>query len=228
MNDAMCSVDGCDTRRYCRGYCIKHYRRWKTHGDPTHEQPKMPTVCTVDDCHERTIARGWCSRHYKRWQTYGVPVGVGEDRGSYSMSTVDRFWTRVEKTETCWLWHGADSGDGYGRMRGPDGVTVGVHRFAYELLVGPIPDGLELDHVWARGCTHRNCVNPDHLEPVTAAENTRRSNSATAVNGRKTHCAKGHPLSGANLHQRDSGHRICLTCRRDANRKSKAKARMRE
>lgn len=68
----------------------------------------------------------------------------------------------------CWLWTAAQDGRGYGVFEGP------AHRFAYKLLVGPIPAGLHIDHVYDRGCRHKNCVNPDHLEAVTQAENNRR------------------------------------------------------
>ena len=77
-----------------------------------------------------------------------------------------RFWAKVDKTETCWLWTGGQSA-GYGRFGFKGRPNLGAHRFAYELLVGPIPPGLDLDHL----CRVRNCVNPDHLEPVTRREN---------------------------------------------------------
>src|SRR5690348_3625220 len=83
-------------------------------------------------------------------------------------SPEERFWKYVEKTDSCWIWTGSLNTSGYGILR--IGKTTSVHRFAYELLVGPIGEGLQLDHV----CCVRHCVNPAHLEPVTAAENMRR------------------------------------------------------
>lgn len=74
-----------------------------------------------------------------------------------------RFWAKVLKTDSCWLWQGRKNDNGYGLML-VDGKNVRAHRFAYELLVGPIPEGLDLDHVRARGCTNRHCVNPAHLD----------------------------------------------------------------
>lgn len=89
---------------------------------------------------------------------------------------VDRFWARVLKTDTCWLWQGATAGRWnlrYGQTRWAGRVAM-AHRVAYELLVGAIPDGLQIDHL----CRNPLCVNPAHLEPVTNAENARRGHEA--------------------------------------------------
>src|SRR4051812_36213829 len=86
---------------------------------------------------------------------------------------IERFWKFVHKTESCWLWTGQLK-NGYGFFR--DGEKqVYAHRFSYEAFVGPIPDSCEIDHVRARGCTHRNCVRPDHLEAVTHLVNMQRA-----------------------------------------------------
>ena len=84
-----------------------------------------------------------------------------------------------------------------------------AHRIGYEQLVGPIPKGLELDHL----CRVRHCVNPDHLEPVTHKENTLRGSCPAAVNARKTHCKRGHPLTDDNIaRQSKTNARVCLKC----------------
>ncbi|VXA93399.1 HNH endonuclease signature motif containing protein [Citricoccus sp. K5] len=102
----------------------------------------------------------------------------------------ERLWERVDKTGTCWIWTGPVNDNGYGVIStgGREGRLLRVHRLAYELLVGPIPEGLHIDHVRNKGCASRRCVNPDHLEPVTQAENNRRAFE------NHTHCPRGHEL----------------------------------
>jgi len=93
---------------------------------------------------------------------------------------------------------------------------VRAHRYSYEAFVGPIPEGLTLDHL----CRVRNCVNPEHLEPVSLKENLLRGDSSPAHNARKTHCMRGHALSGDNLYiNPGTGYRACRTCLRERARK---------
>lgn len=113
-----------------------------------------------------------------------------------------RFWAKVDKTETCWIWTAAVD-RGYGKFRWHGSMSA-AHRVAYEVLVGPIPDGFTLDHV-AERCGSKLCVNPDHLEPVTRGDNVRRYYALV------THCGRGHPLAVVN-HKR--GVRGCRVCRR--------------
>ena len=128
-------------------------------------------------------------------------------------TSLTRFRTKYKIVDGCWLWLDWLDKDGYGRFH--DGVkTRIVHRFAYEVLVGPIPDGLTLDHI----CRVRHCVNPAHLQPVTCAENLRRGLAPSTVNSQKGHCPKGHLLSGVNLmiqtDTRGYNRRRCRECRR--------------
>jgi hypothetical protein len=122
----------------------------------------------------------------------------------------ERFWSKVEVTSTCWLWTGSRNPSGYGilRIAKPAGrwTTTGAHRVAYQLLVDPVPDGLQLDHL----CRVRHCVNPAHLEVVTHIENVQRGYRAN-----QTHCKRGHPLSGDNLliTARETVQRQCRACR---------------
>lgn len=133
--------------------------------------------CKVQDCGRPVCARGYCSAHYARVRTHGDPLAhrpVTPKRGDRTA----RFMAKVDLAGHggCWLWTAAvDPTTGYGKFHiGPDQRTCGAHRFAYELLVGPIPDGLVLDHL----CRVRHCVNPQHLEPVTVGENLRRGRDA--------------------------------------------------
>lgn len=120
----------------------------------------------------------------------------------------------------CWVWPGAKS-RGYGSVsvRLPDGRYIRrlTHRVVWEYVVGLVPAGLELDHL----CRRRACCNPAHLEPVTHRENTRRGAGNQNVN--KTHCDRGHPLSGPNMRIEPYGGRRCKACQYEARRRYRAR-----
>jgi hypothetical protein len=108
----------------------------------------------------------------------------------------------------CWVWTGAIySATGYGSF-----VATTAHRWAYVNLVGPIPDGLHIDHL----CRVRSCCNPDHLEPVTQAENNRRQAAA------QTHCLHGHEYTAANTYLDGKGYRRCRVCVRESSDRNSA------
>lgn len=124
-----------------------------------------------------------------------------------------RFMAKVEFTATCWMWRGARSELGYGRFRLPDRL-VQAHRFSYEALVGPIPEGMTLDHI----CRNPPCVWPDHLEPVAIGENTRRGLMPEILRQRAaaiTHCPKGHPYDDENTYRDSRNCRQCKECNRE-------------
>ena len=141
-----------------------------------------------------------------------------------------RFWATVYKDGPvptarpdlgpCWIWTACKQSKGYGQFR-VDGRTVLAHRFAYELLVGPIPEGYELDHL----CRVHLCVNSLlHMEPVTHQVNVLRglSPESTKVRAReKTCCPSGHPYDEANTRWYRGG-RHCRTCRRAHKRARRA------
>lgn len=147
------------------------------------------------------------------------------------------FWGLVDDSDgpdACWPWQGTIDDKGYGRLGLGRGAGVystytRAHRFAYELLVGPIPDGLVLDHVChdevAHKCTeedaclHRRCVNPAHLRPSTHKENLNRGYSAAERAAKRTHCPHGHAYSGDNLRVTPQGHRKCRACERESSRR---------
>lgn len=107
----------------------------------------------------------------------------------------DKFWPRVDATGDCWIWTGSIREGGYGDMYIGPPKTGLVHRLSYEFTGEKIPPGWQVDH----RCFVRACVNPAHLEVVTAAVNTYRSGAPSAMNRRKTMCKRGHELSGENL-----------------------------
>lgn len=148
------------------------------------------------------MARGWCSRHYNRWRLYGDPLA--SDRRNWGPRDL-RFWALVERGEGCWPWRGYSLANGYGGFE-----KTTAHRVAYELSIGPIPEGLHLDHL----CRNRLCVRPDHLEPVTPYENLRRGSRMQSDT-----CKNGHPLAGDNLYTRTGARgplRYCRKCRAQA------------
>ena len=128
-------------------------------------------------------------------------------------AALDRALALTKKSESGrWLFTGSLDKDGYGLM-GVTGVgTQRVHRLAYEVLAGPIPEGMEIDHL----CRVRNCMNPVHLEAVTRRVNSLRSESFAAINARKTHCIHGHEFTPENTYYRTPTHRQCRQCGREA------------
>ena len=165
----ICSKDGCQNVVHARGFCSNHYN---------YARRRPP--CSIEGCDRPAWANGWCSAHLTAWQRTGSPVG------SRRPPLAARFWTLVDldgpipayapDLGACWLWTGALSDRGYGAFRigGRSGKTVRAHRWAFEDANGPIPEGLEPDHL----CRVRACVRPDHQEAVTHRENLRRGAEA--------------------------------------------------
>lgn len=120
-----------------------------------------------------------------------------------------RFMSKVELTDSCWLWTGCLDHRGYGRFRRPGYTGTGAHRAAWEISVGPIPDGLTVDHL----CLVPGCVNPDHMEIVTAAENRRRQTLNLKPRPPRTACSRGHALVPENTYRGRSGWPECRICR---------------
>lgn len=145
-------------------------------------------TCKVEGCGRGIRSTGYCENHWYRWKRHGDPL-AGQIRGDDSA----RFWASVVEGPVpdyaphlgpCWIWTAGLSDGGYGHfcVRPSRGVRKqgGAHRWAYEEMVTEIPDGLFLDHL----CRVRCCVRPDHLDPVTHAENVRRGDAPMATRAR--------------------------------------------
>lgn len=175
-----------------KGARIRHLTR---RGD--HVPFRPPRLKRVVEAHLGGPMKGLgvsVSEVARQWQ----PVAVGD---------LLRFSSKIIYLPSgCHQWTGRlDSG--YGRFW-CNGKTLLAHRVAWELDHGPVPAGLQLDHL----CRNRGCVNPVHLEPVSLKTNVLRGAGITATNLKKTHCVRGHPLAGSSLYVTKSGHRTCRTC----------------
>lgn len=192
---------------------------------------RQDTPCSVGGCDRLAEKRGWCGMHYMRWYLHG---DVGEAAPQRYFDREVGFWAKVNRNGPvplgspelgpCWLWTGALS-NGYGAFGGTGSRLA--HRIAYEELVGPISDGLGLDHLCHNSdlsceggstCVHRSCVNPKHVEPVTTGENLLRSPlTETSRNAARTHCPQGHEYTEENtVYGPGRKCRQCLRLRRNA------------
>lgn len=191
----------------CRGHGQTAWRSNVAKGIP-YSTPQ----CGITGCTGFVKARGWCGKHYQRWWLTGTTDS--------SRTPEQRFWPRVDKNGPlhptlgrCWVWTGDTSSSGYGRFY-LLGRQMASHVVSWWWANGPVPEGLELDHL----CRVRACCNPEHLEPVTHRENIMRSASPPATNARKTHCVHGHEFTVTNTYITSQGYRSCRTCHRDRER----------
>ena len=136
-----------------------------------------------------------------------MPIGV------YLRPTLaERFWRKVLKTESCWLWLGCVSPNGYGYIQINKKPYL-VHRLSYEMANNTkLPNGhsLEIDHL----CRNKRCVNPEHLEIVSHQVNNNRGVGVTARHAKATHCPQGHPYDLFNTYRRPDGGRDCRICQK--------------
>lgn len=167
-------------------------------------------TCAFDWCFSPVSTRGFCSKHYHQlWRLNLMPA----------QTTEMRFWAKVDKNGPiseyrpdlgpCWLWTAGQNGKGYGIFTVPGRNPIGSHCFAYTLLVGPIPDKHDVDHL----CRVTLCCRPTHLEPVTRAVNIARSPiSRAGVNAAKTRCPREHDYTPENTFVDKKGRRSCKVC----------------
>lgn len=165
------------------------------------------SLCSVEGCARPVCALGFCTKHYQRVKKHGTPDGRTVP------PFAERLLSRVDQSggpNACWPWLGSMHLNGYAQVTTPEHASYLGHRAMYELLIGPIPEGLDLDHL----CRNRACVNPTHLEPVTRQVNLLRGIGIPAQQVKKTHCPAGHPYDAENTAM-DAGHRLCRTCGRE-------------
>ena len=213
MANGTCSRCEGTTNVVARGLCSRCYANESRHGRldrwPKLQRKRRSTVtCSIEGCDNPLRSRGWCATHWDRWRVHGDPRAHIPIR-TKGRSESERFWCKVDVGHPagCWEWAAGTNRHGYGIFDGTQEKLA--HRWAYAHLMGSIPDGLTLDHL----CRNPPCVNPDHLEPVTQAENTRRGFGVARRAGERTHCPQGHPYSGSNLYITPStGARICRAC----------------
>lgn len=173
-------------------------------------------TCSIEGCNRAHYGRGYCTLHWNRWRRTGDPLMV-RPHGAPAGDVAERFWSKVDKDGPippyrpelgpCWIWTRARDPKGYGEF-GLARRSLRAHRWAWIDANGPVPDGLELDHL----CRVPACVRPSHLEAVTSAENIRRG-MAGRFNAAKTRCPRGHLYDETNTY-RYKGSRQCRECRR--------------
>lgn len=175
--------------------------------------PKRVIAGKCDACYKRARRR----EGTRRWPLPDPDIMAGLFQVPGTNDTfARRVFAHVDASGDCWEWRGAKT-NGYGVINRGGGGGAGneqAHRAVWQLLVGEIEDDLQLDHL----CRNRGCVNPDHLEPVTAEENKRRGFSSAVLYGQRQACEFGHPLDGTRR-RGDYTYRYCITCDRGQKRR---------
>lgn len=136
-------------------------------------------LCAFPDCGKPHEAKGFCAGHYRHYKRGEELRPLGPRNRTNTLTFEGRFWSRVEKSEGCWMWTGTRSAQGYGVITHV-GKTRMAHRVAYEFAQGEIAPGLVVDHK----CHNRVCVNPGHLQAVTRKQNS--ENRMGPQSGNKT------------------------------------------
>lgn len=223
-----CQAPGCVRAAVAKGYCNTHYERVRTGRSLDLPIRKVTPhrsrqECSVAGCTTLAVAKALCGGHYQR-MINGLDVHVPlRIRG---VATKERLSARsVLNEDGCLIIDGYRTPDGYVRIK-HNGRTIEAHRAAYMEFVGPIPAGFQVDHLCHNAdpscpsdssCTHRACVNPEHLEALPRSEHLLRGNTIPAMHHRKTHCIHGHEFTDENTRVNERGWRYCRSCERAKN-----------
>lgn len=175
----ICSIEECGGKVLARGWCGKHYERWRRYGDPAKLRDKP--ACSIAGCDADFYARGHCEKHYAKMRKYGDPLAGVSRHASPAAALASN--TRRNSETGCIEWTGLLNYKGYGSIYA-DGTMMGAHRFAWMQENGAIPEGMVIDHT----CWNRACVNVAHLRLATPQQNRQslsgaHPNSATGVRG---------------------------------------------
>lgn len=217
----LCSIGGCTSpvQVKSRGWCERHYTRWKRHGDPTftHRRRSQPSSAirsaTVED-----------PARFNRLVSMIAGAGSSHAQACAARVLVGFGKKVVVASNGCWHWAGSRPGE-YGHVT-VDGKRHQAHRWLWEQVHGPVEAHLVMDHQCHNRalvcnpaeCLHRQCVNPDHLEPTTQRLNCLRGKTLQAAFAARTHCDYGHEFDAPNTQWRTSrgkgAGRVCGECRR--------------
>lgn len=215
MKHSICTIDGCELMVRARGMCSHHYYEWRRDTPPEQrdrypKRRKLKKPVEVDK--SKWMTEPPTGTAFTIILTNGRPVHL-------NMRDLDRLEQSFTVTDDgCWEWQRVLDREGYAvfkvKSMKQGQVLLSAHRLAWSVRNRQqIPDGLTIDHL----CRNRACINPDHLEPCEIWENTQRGTSPSVINQAKTHCIRGHELSGDNVYEspgrRGRPHRQCVTCR---------------
>lgn len=165
----LCSIEDCSNKTVARGWCPKHYQRWQKHGSPNTvawERQESRDSCAVVGCEGAYLSQGFCNKHYIRKLKFGDPRATSQPDGMEA-----KFWLRVPEERSdneCWDWLGSISRLGYGVFPPYKGKTYLAHRISFSLHQNrELAKYEQIHHI----CANRKCVNPKHLQSVSAKEN---------------------------------------------------------